>query len=276
MEPLLSPEPVADEPDEPATDARMQSSLEAEDDLGFPNEPDATVDDSFVHTEDPDADPEDAEVTFLADVHSEPPPTDLNMAFADLKLIRPLQDALDHAGYVHPTPVQESVIPPAMRGKDVIGQAQTGTGKTAAFLIPFLNRWRPHKLKGPIGLVMMPDPGAGHAGGDRGGEARPERAASAPCAVYGGAGMGKQLDGLSRGCDLVVGTPGRMLDHLRRGIMTLNDVRYVVLDEADRMLDIGFRPDIEQILRRCPDRPGRRCSCRRPCRTRSSGWSTAT
>ena len=72
-------------------------------------------------------------------------------------------------------------------------------------------------------------------------------------AVYGGAGMGKQLEGLTRGCDLVVGTPGRMLDHLRRGSMTLEHVKYVVLDEADRMLDIGFRPDIERILRRCPD-----------------------
>src|SRR6185312_4950697 len=78
------------------------------------------------------------------------------VTFADMNLIKPLFDAIEHAGYKTATPVQSAVIPLAMRGKDVIGQAQTGTGKTAAFLVPFLNRWRPHKLKGPIGLVMCP------------------------------------------------------------------------------------------------------------------------
>jgi len=91
------------------------------------------------------------------DHESAPPPeTDPAMTFADLKLNRAVLDALSQAGYTHPTPIQEAVIPPALRGKDVIGQAQTGTGKTAAFVLPFLNRWRPHRLKGPIGLVMTP------------------------------------------------------------------------------------------------------------------------
>jgi ATP-dependent RNA helicase DeaD len=183
--------------------------------------------------------------------HQLPPEIDPAMTFADMKLIRPLFDAITHSGYVHPTPVQEAVIPVAMRGQDVIGQAQTGTGKTAAFLIPFMNRWRPHKLKGPIGLVMTPTRELALQIATESEKLAPSRHFRT-VAVYGGARMGKQLEGLARGCDLVAGTPGRMLDHLRRGSMSLNDVKYVVLDEADRMLDIGFRPDIERILKRCP------------------------
>jgi ATP-dependent RNA helicase DeaD len=144
------------------------------------------------------------------------------------------------------------VIPKALTGIDVIGQAQTGTGKTAAFLIPFLNRWRPHHLKGPIGVVMCPTRELALQVANEAVKLAPSRRFNT-VAVYGGTGMQKQLEGLARGCDLVVGTPGRMLDHLRRGSMSLNQVRYVVLDEADRMLDIGFRPDIEKILRRCPE-----------------------
>ncbi len=180
-----------------------------------------------------------------------PPETDPAMTFADLKLIRPLIDALTFAGYTHPTPIQEAVIPPAMRGKDVIGQAQTGTGKTAAFLIPFLNRWRPHKLRGPIGLVMTPTRELALQIATEADKLAPSRAfRTVP--VYGGTGMQRQLRDLASGCDLVVGTPGRVLDHLQRGSLRLDQVRYAVLDEADRMLDIGFRDDIERILRRCP------------------------
>ncbi|HEY1188564.1 MAG TPA: DEAD/DEAH box helicase [Gemmata sp.] len=185
--------------------------------------------------------------------HETPPPpeTDPAMVFADLKLMRPLMDAIDAAGYSHPTPIQEAVIPPALRGKDVIGQAQTGTGKTAAFLIPFLNRWRPHNLKGPIGVVMTPTRELALQIATEADKLAPsKRFRCVP--VYGGTGMQRQLDGLARGCDLVVGTPGRMLDHLQRGSMSLAQVRYAVLDEADRMLDIGFRDDIERLLKRCP------------------------
>jgi ATP-dependent RNA helicase DeaD len=179
------------------------------------------------------------------------PPT-LGIRYSDMKLIRPLMEAIQHAGYEYATPVQEAVIPLAMRGKDVIGQAQTGTGKTAAFLIPFLNRWRPHSLHGPIGLVMCPTRELALQVSQEAQKLAPSRRFRT-VAVYGGAGMGRQLEQLARGCDLVVGTPGRILDHLRRGTMSLQHVRYVVLDEADRMLDIGFRPDIEKILRKCPD-----------------------
>ncbi|MCZ2344217.1 MAG: DEAD/DEAH box helicase, partial [Bacteroidales bacterium] len=174
------------------------------------------------------------------------------VSYSDLKLIKPLQHAITQAGYTHTTPVQAAVIPKAMRGMDVIGQAQTGTGKTAAFLIPFLNRWRPHPLAGPIGLVMCPTRELALQVAKEAEKLAPS-SKFRTVAVYGGTGMGKQLEGLSRGCDLVVGTPGRIIDHLRRGSLTFDHVRYVVLDEADRMLDIGFRPDIERILRRCPD-----------------------
>ncbi len=179
----------------------------------------------------------------------DPSPT---VRFADMKLIKPLMDAVKHAGYELATPVQAAVIPLALKGKDVIGQAQTGTGKTAAFLLPFMNRWRPHPLKGPIGLVMCPTRELALQVATEAEKLAPSRHFRT-VAVYGGARMGKQIEGLGRGCDLVVGTPGRMLDHLRRGNMSLSDIKYVVLDEADRMLDIGFRPDIERILRNCPD-----------------------
>jgi ATP-dependent RNA helicase DeaD len=213
-------------------------------------------------------DPDDLPTTFpttddessLDEEPAPPPPPEIvtpaenapTVAYSDLKLIRPLFDAVEAAGYKFATPVQSAVIPHAMKGKDVIGQAQTGTGKTAAFLIPFLNRWRPHRMKGPIGLVMCPTRELAVQVATEAVKLAPSRHfRTVP--VYGGARMGRQLELLGKGCDLVVGTPGRIIDHLRRGSLSLEQVRYVVLDEADRMLDIGFRPDIERILRRCPE-----------------------
>jgi ATP-dependent RNA helicase DeaD len=160
-------------------------------------------------------------------------------------------DALEHAGYFHPTPIQEAIIPLALRGRDVIGQSQTGTGKTAAYLLPFLTRWRPHLFRGPIGLVMVPTRELAL-------QVSREAHKLAPCrrfrivTLYGGVPLERQTRSLRHPSDLVVGTPGRIIDHLQRGTLQLRDVRYVVLDEADRMLDIGFRPDIERILRHCP------------------------
>ncbi len=228
-----SDEPAADEPDDELPPLAGALTDEDEED----------ADDSDTEPLDPADDP---------DHESAPPPeTDPAMTFAELKLIRPVMDAIDHLGYTHPTPIQEAVIPPALRGRDVIGQAQTGTGKTAAFLIPFLNRWRPHTLKGPIGVVMTPTRELALQIATEADRLAPS--SKFRCVpVYGGTGMQQQLNGLARGCDLVVGTPGRMLDHLQRGSMSLGQVRYAVLDEADRMLDIGFRDDIERILKRCP------------------------
>ena len=156
----------------------------------------------------------------------------------------------------------------------MIGQAQTGTGKTAAFLLPFLNRWRPHKLKGPIGLVMAPTRELAVQVAKEADRSSPRAATSAPWPSTAAPACSKQLDGLARGCDLVVGTPGRMLDHLRRGSLSLDHVRYVVLDEADRMLDIGFRPDIERILQRCPLAAADAAHVGHGARRRSSGSCT--
>ena len=179
------------------------------------------------------------------------PPPVTSRTFADLRISRAVLDALDHAGYHHPTPIQEAIVPLALRGRDVIGQSQTGTGKTAAYLLPFLTRWRPHRYRGPIGLVMVPTRELAL-------QVSAEAYKLAPCrrfrivTLYGGVPLERQTRPLKHPTDLVVGTPGRILDHLRRGNLQLQDVRYIVLDEADRMLDIGFRPDIERILRHCP------------------------
>ncbi len=171
--------------------------------------------------------------------------------FHALSLSPPVLAALDRAAYHEPTPIQAALIPEALQGRDVIGQAQTGTGKTAAFLLPFFNRWRDANLPGPQAIVLCPTRELVVQVSEEATKLSPSRnCRSLP--IYGGQRMRKQLDGLSRGADLVVGTPGRVLDHLSRGTLSLAGARYVVLDEADRMLDIGFRPDIEKILRRCP------------------------
>jgi ATP-dependent RNA helicase DeaD len=171
--------------------------------------------------------------------------------FQNLSLSPSLLAALERVGYREPTPIQAAFIPEALTGRDVIGQAQTGTGKTAAFVLPFFNSWRDDNRPGPQGLVLAPT----RELVVQVAEEATRLAPSPHChsvAIYGGQRFRQQLTQLRRGCALVVGTPGRILDHLSRGTLTLDQVRYVVLDEADRMLDIGFRPDIEKILRRCP------------------------
>jgi ATP-dependent RNA helicase DeaD len=159
--------------------------------------------------------------------------------------------ALDRAGYVEPTPIQDAFIPEAITGRDVIGQAQTGTGKTAAFLLPFLNAWRDENPPGPQAVVLVPTRELAVQVAEEAEKLSPHRNCRT-VAIYGGQRFATQLSQLRKGVNIVVGTPGRVLDHLSRGTITFEHVRYAVLDEADRMLDIGFRPDIERILRRCP------------------------
>jgi ATP-dependent RNA helicase DeaD len=162
--------------------------------------------------------------------------------------------ALGRANYLQPTPIQAAFVPHALTGRDVIGQAQTGTGKTAAFLLPFLHTWASDALPataGPQGLILAPTRELVLQVAE---EAK--RLAPSPdfrtVTVIGGQGIGGQQQRLKAGCNLVVGSPGRVIDHLSRGTLSLAGLKYIVLDEADRMLDIGFRPDIERILRRCP------------------------
>jgi ATP-dependent RNA helicase DeaD len=174
--------------------------------------------------------------------------------FHALDLNPELLAALDRVGYSEPTPIQTAFIPEALTGRDVIGQAQTGTGKTAAFVLPFYNNWRDEaNQKGPQAIVLAPTRELVVQVAEEASRLSPSPACHA-VAIYGGQRFRMQLNQLRRGCAMVVGTPGRVLDHLSRGTLSLDNVRYVVLDEADRMLDIGFRPDIERILRRTPTR----------------------
>jgi ATP-dependent RNA helicase DeaD len=173
--------------------------------------------------------------------------------FQLLPLSPSLLQALERAGYQEPTPIQQAVISEALAGTDIIGQAQTGTGKTAAFLLPFLNNWSTDELPGPVGLVLAPTRELVVQVTQEANKLVPQPECRA-LAIYGGQRFGQQARQLRQGSALIVGTPGRVLDHLSRGTLSLDKVRYVVLDEADRMLDIGFRPDIERILRRCPEK----------------------
>lgn len=172
--------------------------------------------------------------------------------FHALNLSEPILSAVDRAGYRDPTPIQAALIPKVLEGLDVIGQAQTGTGKTAAFLLPFFQSWEPNNEPGPQALIMAPTRELVAQVAEEAQKLRPSKHFRT-LAVYGGQPLGGQIKELKQGVNLVVGTPGRLLDHLARGTLVLNRVRYLVLDEADRMLDIGFRPDIERILRRCPE-----------------------
>ncbi len=171
--------------------------------------------------------------------------------FRALELAPPLLAALDRAGYYEPTPIQAALIPKALSGLDVIGQAQTGTGKTAAFLLPFLHSWRDNNQPGPQALVLAPTRELVVQVAEEAQKLAPSRHCRA-IPIYGGQRFRQQLTEMNKGIHIAVGSPGRVLDHLSRGTLVLDRVRYVVLDEADRMLDIGFRPDIEKILRRCP------------------------
>ncbi len=171
--------------------------------------------------------------------------------FHNLTLSPDLLAALDRAGYHEPTPIQSALIPEALAGRDVIGQAQTGTGKTAAFLLPFMNSWRDDNLPGPQCLILAPTRELVVQVAEEAAKLSPHKNCRA-VPIYGGQRFREQLTLLRRGCNIAVGSPGRVIDHLRRGTLTLQNVRYVVLDEADRMLDIGFRPDIERILRQAP------------------------
>jgi len=172
------------------------------------------------------------------------------MPFSKLGLSHAMLQGVKAMGYVDPTPIQLRAIPLILEGKDVIGSAQTGTGKTAAFGLPLLQKLERH-APGPRLLVLEPTR---------------ELAAQVETAlrdfarftdlrvavVFGGVGYGKQLDDLRRGVDVLVATPGRLLDHLQRGTCTLHRVQHLVLDEADRMLDMGFLPDVKRIIERCP------------------------
>lgn len=170
--------------------------------------------------------------------------------FGKLGISEELQSTLGKIGYETPSPIQAALIPIALEGYDVIGQAQTGTGKTAAFSIPILE-YIDLRIKAPQALILAPTRELAVQV-----EREIQKLASdidvTSCCLYGGKPIKSQLNMLSKGVQIVVGTPGRVIDHLSRGSLDPRGLWCVVLDEADRMLDIGFRPDIERILRKCP------------------------
>lgn len=158
-------------------------------------------------------------------------------------------ETLEAIGFVKPSPIQQELIPRAIEGLDVIGQAKTGTGKTAAFVIPILERLNDQPT--PQAMVLVPTRELAQQVKEEAVRLSGQRSIGI-LAVYGGEEVRKQARQLAGSVQLVVGTPGRVLDLMARRILNVQQLRTVVLDEADRMLDIGFRPDIERILKHTP------------------------
>ena len=174
----------------------------------------------------------------------------MSQDFRSLNIEKPILRAIKRMGFEEPTPIQTETIPLLLDGRDVIAQAQTGTGKTAAFGIPIIQAIeRPGKI--PSALILCPTRELAVQVSEE-----IKRLAAfknlTTLAVYGGASIEKQFSALERGIDIVTGTPGRIIDHIRRRTIDLSNVRYMVLDEADRMLDMGFIEDIDYILSHIP------------------------
>jgi len=175
-----------------------------------------------------------------------------SLRFSDLGLPESLMQALVAVGYESPSPIQAATIPPLLLGRDVLGQAQTGTGKTAAFALPVLARIAQRPAGAPGALVLAPT----RELAIQVAEAFHKYAAFIPgfqvLPIYGGQAYGPQLSALKRGVHVVVGTPGRVIDHLERGSLDLSKLDVLVLDEADEMLRMGFIDDVEAVLKKTP------------------------
>ena len=176
------------------------------------------------------------------------------MPFRSLGLSPKIVQSVEAAGYQTPTPIQSAAIPHILGGEDLIGIAQTGTGKTAAFVLPLLEQLAKTPSIGrrvPRVLVLAPTRELAaqidEAIGTLSRHHQVQRVA-----IFGGVSERPQIDALRRGMDVIIATPGRLRDHLQRRSMNLDNVRWAILDEADRMLDMGFAPDVERILRECP------------------------
>lgn len=178
------------------------------------------------------------------------------MTFKQLHLVEPILKALDQKGYSNPTPIQEQAIPVLLRGKDLLGCAQTGTGKTAAFAIPilqniFLDKERNIRNRKIKALIVTPTRELAIQI-DENFTAYAKHTNIRNTVIFGGVKQGKQTDALRRGIDVLVATPGRLLDLINQGFISLRDIDYFVLDEADQMLDMGFIHDIRRIIKQLP------------------------
>jgi ATP-dependent RNA helicase RhlE len=175
------------------------------------------------------------------------------MPFNSLGLMPELTRALVDRGYTEPTPVQTRVIPEILAGRDILAGAQTGTGKTAGFTLPILQKLHgtAHAPKAPRALVLVPTRELA-AQVNESVRAYGKYLRLRTQVIFGGVGIGPQIDGLRRGTDIVVATPGRLLDHAQQGTIDLSQVQILVLDEADRMLDMGFIADIRRVIKLLP------------------------
>ena len=173
------------------------------------------------------------------------------LAFSDLKLHPTLLRNVKDLGFVRPTPIQSEAIPPGLEGRDLLANAATGSGKTAAFLLPIMHQLMDRPRGTTRALVLAPTRElALQIQDDLIGLARNTGIRAAP--VYGGVGMCPQVKAFRKGVDFIIATPGRLLDHFQYDYATLSGLEYLVLDEADRMLDMGFLPDIKRVLRHIP------------------------
>jgi len=177
------------------------------------------------------------------------------MTFTELKLIKPLILALDKKGYIDPTPIQAQAIPHILEGKDIFGCAQTGTGKTAAFALPILqklsNNKESDKSRSIKALILAPTRELAMQISENF-LAYGKNLGISHTTIFGGVSQNKQTMDLRRGVDVLVATPGRLLDLMNQGFVKLGDVQYFVLDEADRMLDMGFINDIKKVIAKLP------------------------
>ena len=170
--------------------------------------------------------------------------------FGELELHPDILRAIADLGYMAPTPVQAQAIPILQSGRDLLAQAQTGTGKTAAFGIPILERIDP-RVRKPQALIVVPTRElAFQVTRELGGLGKYRHAREV--AIYGGVSYAPQERALQRRATIIVGTPGRLLDHIERGTLDTSGLRIVILDEADRLLDMGFAPEVQRLLRKCP------------------------
>src|SRR5690349_13624004 len=174
------------------------------------------------------------------------------MPFQSLGLAPELVRAVAEEGYEQPTPIQQEALPLALAGRDLIGSAQTGTGKTAAFMLPILQRLSQNGVKHVLrALVLVPTRELAEQV-LQSARAYGRHLDVSAASVYGGVGMEPQTRALKHGVDIVIATPGRLLDHMERGHVNFSKLEILVLDEADRMLDMGFAPDVNRILRALP------------------------
>ncbi|MEJ8678763.1 DEAD/DEAH box helicase [Plesiomonas shigelloides] len=171
------------------------------------------------------------------------------MSFSSLNLVAPLLQTLTQLGYHQPTPIQQQAIPLILQGQDILASAQTGTGKTAAFALPIIQQLLEQPVaKAPRALILVPTRELARQVQDNM-EAFTQHTALRCVVVYGGACLATQSRELKTGADILIATPGRLLDYLRQGVVHLRDVRFLVFDEADRMLDMGFRDEIRDVVR---------------------------